>query len=101
MSRTSRQRGKSGELAIAKFWGMKRNHFEASDLKGHGLISIECKVRSKPIISILKWMAQAVAAAPQLKVPVVHFHALGDRHDNDLCIIRAKDLRDLIGKGKH
>jgi hypothetical protein len=100
MSRLSRQRGKSGELAIAKFWGMVRNHFEASDLRGHPILSIECKVRSNPIMTLLRWMSQARMAAPQGKVPIVHFHVLGDRRENDLIIMKAKDLRDIVGRGE-
>jgi hypothetical protein len=99
MSKLSRQRGKSGELAIAKFWGMRRNHFEAEDLTGHPTISVEAKVRKERIVTIDKWVAQADNACPLNRIPVVHFHVLGDDHSGDLVIMYAKELRDIIGTG--
>lgn len=101
MSSIGRMRGKRAELAIAKYWGMKRNHFERSDLTGHPIVEIECKSRQKRIASVYKYMGQCVAACPEDKVPMVQLHILGDAHDDDLCFMRAKDLRDIIGRGIH
>lgn len=101
MSSIGRMRGKRAELAIAKYWGMKRNHFERSDLTGHPIVEIECKSRQKRIASVYGYMEQSVNACPDDKVPMVQVHILGDAHDNDLCIMRAKDLRELLGKGDY
>lgn len=101
MSSIGRMRGKRAELAIAKYWGMKRNHFEPSDLTGHPIVEIECKSRQKRIASIYEYMNQAEGATPKDKVAMVQVHILGDAHDTDLCIMRAKDLRDIIGRGYH
>lgn len=101
MGSKSRGRGKRGELAIGKFWCCKRNHFEADDLTGHPILSIECKVRQSPIKTISAWLAQAEAAKPDDKVAAVHFHVVGDQHSQDIIIMRATDLRDIVGKGVH
>ena len=101
MSSLSRMRGKRAELAVAKYWGMKRNHFEPSDLMGHPIIEIECKSRQKRIRSVYGYMVQAEIAAPADKVAMVQLHTLGDHHSQDLCIMRAEDLRDIIGRGTY
>lgn len=101
MGKKSRQRGTRNELAVAKFWGMKRNHFEADDLTGHGLISVEAKMRKGDMKTVRQWVEQAKAAAPNGKIPVVHFHALSQARTDDLIIMYATDLRDIIGEGEH
>jgi hypothetical protein len=101
MGSKSRQRGKSNELATAKFWGMRRHHFEAEDLHGHPILSVECKTRQTAIKTLDHWVTQAALAAPGGKIPIVHFHVLGRDRTEDLVIIRATDLREIIGKGEY
>ncbi len=100
MGKTSRQRGKNNELETARFWGMRRSHFEAHDLTGHPVISVECKARATAIATLVRWISQAINAAPTGKTPVAQFHAMGTRRSHDLVIMRATDLRDLIGVGE-
>lgn len=96
-----RLRGKRNELASAKFWGMKRAHFERQDLHGHPIISVECKEREKGNREVKDWMTQARLAAPKGKVPIVHYHIHGEERSEDICFILATDLRDIIGKGEY
>jgi pyruvate/2-oxoacid:ferredoxin oxidoreductase beta subunit len=97
MGSKSRQRGKSAELAVAKYWGCKRAHFEAHDLTGHRLLTIEVKCRSTNIKQIAKWMEQAEAAVEPGKTAIVQFHTLGEKYSEDIVFIRAKDFRELVG----
>lgn len=99
MGRISRTRGKQTELAVARYWGCRRAHFEAHDLTGHPILSIEVKCRQAGITTIEKWMSQAIAAAEDGRIPVVHYHVLGRDYGDDFIIIRAKDLRDIVGTG--
>ena len=80
MSRISRTRGKMTELAVARFFKAKRNHFEHEDLN-HPVLSIEAKHRKQLPKSITNWMSQAVAAAPAGKLPCVVVHEAG-RHQH-------------------
>lgn len=100
MGSLSRQRGKRTELAVAKYWGCKRAHFESNDLHGHPCFTIEVKCRQEPIVSIRGWMHQAAQACEAGKAPMVQFHVLGDPISEDLVIMKAKDLRDLVGEGE-
>lgn len=99
MSRISRQRGKAAELSIARYWRGKRNHFEAEDVQ-HPLLSIECKARSRVSAMVVRWYSQARAACSDGKIACVQVHQLGGDYGNDLVIIRASDLRDLLGGGE-
>jgi len=96
MSKISRTRGKNCELGVARFWNGKRNHFEAEDIQ-HPLLSIECKARTSPPAMIGRWYSQARAATPAGKIPVVQIHEMGAEYSDDLMLIRASDLRDLLG----
>ena len=96
MGKISKQRGKAIELAIAKYMGCKRNHFEPEDLQ-HPLLSIECKHRKELSKTIKKWMAQAEAAAGTGKIPCVVMHEERQEYKNSLVIMRLKDLKDIIG----
>lgn len=97
----SRRRGKMVELSVAKIWGCKRAHFEANDLYGHPVVTIEVKGRTRDIVMPRQWLDQAVEAVENGKIPIVHFHWLQHSYDDDIVIMRAKDLRELIGKGEY
>lgn len=101
MGSKSRQRGKNHELACCRFWGMKRAHFEAHDLEGHPVLSVEAKSRQSDLKTVRTWIEQARAAAPKNRTPVVHFHVNGHRRGEDLVIMYANDLRDIVGKGDY
>lgn len=96
-----RRRWKAVERAVAKYWGMKRAHFERHDTHGHPIITVEVKSREKPPATVRKWMEQAIAETPTGKVPVVQLHTIGEEYDNDIVFIRAADLRDIIGQGRY
>jgi predicted RNase H-like nuclease (RuvC/YqgF family) len=88
------------ELAVAKIWGCKRAHFEANDLYGHPVVTIEVKGRTRDLVMPRQWVDQAVEAVEGDKIPVVHFHWINKAYDDDLVILKAKDLRKLIGTGE-
>jgi len=99
MAKISRTRGKNTELRVAKFWGGRRNHFEREDIH-HRLLSIEVKGRARIPATLRKWFTQAVGAAPDGKIPVVHIHEAGSDYTDDLCLIRASDLRDIVDEAQ-
>lgn len=88
------------ELAVAKIWGCKRAHFEANDLYGHPKVTIEVKGRTRDIVMPREWLEQAVAAAEGEKIPVVHFHWINKSYADDIVIMRASDLKKLVGVGE-
>ena len=94
--RKSKNRGKSFELAVAKFMGMKRAHFEAHDLEGHDLITVECKKREKLPKSVKDWYAQAANAAQCGKVPVLVMGELGQRTKDALVVLALDDFRAIL-----
>jgi len=94
--RKSKQRGKSFELAVAKFLGMKRAHFQRHDLEGHRLITVECKKREKLPKSIKDWYTQAAAAAQPGKTPVLVMGELGQRTGDALAVLTLADLEALL-----
>jgi len=96
MGKISRTRGKGFELAIAKYLGCKRNHFESEDLK-HPILSVECKHRKELPKSILKWMRQAELAAPEGRIPCVVCHEYQQEYGDSLVIMKLRDIRDLLG----
>ncbi len=97
MSKISRTRGKKTELAIAKIMGAKRNHFEAEDLN-HPILSIEVKHRKKLPELIKKFMAQAISACAEEKIPCVVMHEGNAQHTDDLVVMRLYDLEDIVGR---
>ena len=99
MSKISRTRGKHAELAVARYLGVRRNHFEAEDLR-HPLLSIEVKHRAKLPQLVVKAMAQAEAVAEQGKIPVVVMHEAGQEYSKCLVLMRLDELVGLVGRGE-
>lgn len=101
MGKISRERGKRIELAIARYMGMQRSHFEAEDLHGHPLISIEVKHRESHPKTLVRQFAQAEAAASGTgKAPVLVLHESLQEYGNSYAVMRLKDLRDIVGTGE-
>lgn len=94
--RKSKQRGKSFELAVAKYLGMKRAHFERHDLEGHPLITVECKKREKLPKIIKKWFLQAFMACEAGKTPVLVIGELGQHTEDALVVLQLSDFQYLI-----
>ena len=94
--RKSKQRGKSFELAVAKYLGMKRAHFQRHDLEGHRFITVECKKREKLPKSVKDWYTQAANAAEYGKVPVLVMGELGQRTGDALAIMTLANLQALL-----
>jgi len=97
MSR-QRQRGNAAERAVAKRLGGERvGHLGGEDVS-HSAFSIECKERASFPAWLTDAMAQAVRHCPEGKLPMVVLHALGERHDGDLVVIRLKDVEEWWGR---
>jgi len=94
--RKSKQRGKSFELNVADYLGMKKAHYKAHDLEGHPLITVECKKRERLPASIKGWCAQAAAAVEPKKVPVVVAGELYGLTKDALVILRLEDFKFLL-----
>lgn len=100
--KTLNRRWKAVELAVAKFWGAKRAHFEAFDTT-HPVLNIEVKCRERaPSVKLREWLQQAEDSGPRTaagwsaKVPLVHLHIVGEQHDDDIIIMRATNLKYLL-----
>ena len=94
--RKSKQRGKSFELAVAKYLGMKRAHFQKHDLYGHDLITVECKKREKLPKSVKDWFAQASEAAEHGKFPILVMGELGAAVYDSLVVLSLEDFGWII-----
>jgi len=99
--RKSKQRGKSFELAVAKYMGMKRAHFERHDLEGHPVITVECKKREKLPKSVKDWYAQAAAAPDKSahecgKIPVLIMGELNQLTKDALVVLTLDDFRAIL-----
>jgi len=94
--RKSKQRGKSFELAVAKYLGMKRAHFQRHDLEGHPLITVECKKREKLPKSVKDWYAQSVDAAEVGKIPVLVMGELGQHARDALVVLKLDDFECMM-----
>lgn len=94
--------GRSAWKANERSWksiGGKRNHFEQEDVS-HPIFSIETKyrqLRGYPT-TVRAWYAQALAAAPAGKVPVLAIHLAGEVRGNDLVVLKRSDFEDLFGR---
>lgn len=60
--------------------------------------SIECKEREKLPAWLHKAMAQARTNATPGKLPLVILHQKGERHDNDMVVVRLADWEDWYGE---
>jgi len=100
MGRISRTRGKRIELAIARYMGMKRNHYEEEDLRGHPVISVEVKHREKHSRLLVRWFAQAESAAEDGKTATLVLHEERQEYGDSYVVMRLRDLRAIIGTGE-
>ncbi|MBF0487215.1 MAG: hypothetical protein HQK98_03555 [Nitrospirae bacterium] len=94
----NRQRGKAAERAVAKRMNGKRIGIMGGEDVEHPLFSIEVKSRKAFVAG--DWMSQAVRNCPEGKTPLVVVHVSGQRHTEDMVIIRMKDFEDFMGKLK-
>ncbi|MBU0977326.1 MAG: hypothetical protein KKD18_02840, partial [Nanoarchaeota archaeon] len=74
--------------------GIKQGLYGGEDVSA-GPWSIEAKTRKKFVGD--KWMEQAVKNCPEGKVPIVIEHTNGQRHSNDLVMMRLGDFKDWYG----
>ncbi len=98
---------KRTEEAVASRLGGRRvpiNGRQGADV-AHPLFSIEVKERRRPLpLEIRTAITQAVGAAFSDQLPIVVFHHRGDRHDEDLVMMRLCDFEQWAGKlpkGEH
>lgn len=96
----NRHRGKTFEKHIAKLTGGDRvGIFGGTDVvcESNGISgekwSIECKTRKS--FTGKSFMDQSVRNSPFEYTPLVIVHVVGQRHDNDLVMIRMKDWRKV------
>lgn len=88
------QRGKALEVAVAKRLGGARVGLtgKATADVVAGQVAVECKERK----DLPGWLVDAVEQAEHNAgagmIPVVVLHRLGDRHDNDLVVMRLGDF---------
>lgn len=90
----NKRRGRRTENKIADKMGAVRQGLYGQEDAAHPIFSIEVKDRKK--FTGKSFMDQAIANAPTGKVPIVIVHVTGDRHDNDLVMIRMKDWQKIV-----
>ena len=64
----------------------------------HDWLSIEVKHRKALPAWLQDAISQAVAAAGISQLPIVVLHACGQRHGNDLVVLRLADFQDWFGE---
>ncbi len=90
--RTRRRRGAEHERATAAAFGGERIAGVGRRDVSNEWLSVECKARQ----SLPKWLTGAMEQALRLARPdtlaIVVLHAHGERHDDDLVIMRRADF---------
>jgi hypothetical protein len=90
---------KAVERAVARRLGGRRvpvtGRGGAPDVE-HERFAVEVKHRKELPAWLKEAMAQAEAAARDGKVPVVVLHERGQRHADDLVVLRLGDLEELL-----
>lgn len=93
---------KQTERAIGKLIGgtrvpiTGRQRGSAPDV-AHDVFAVEVKQRGRLPGWIKEAMVQAVASAKISQLPIVVLHETGQRHVNDLVVIRLSDFVDFYG----
>jgi len=95
MSKKGRRRGKSLERYVAKLFGGERLGLIGGEDVRLSHFSVECKERERLPASIKIWYRQAKEYAGD-RIPMVYLHELNRPHEEDLIVIRAKDIRGCI-----
>lgn len=91
----NRRAGKQYERVMAKRMGAKRIGVLGKEDLEHPIWSIEAKKRRAFAGAV--FMDQAVRNCPEGKTPVVMVHVTGQRHGNDLVMMRLADWEQWFG----
>jgi hypothetical protein len=93
---------KSTERAVAKRLGGRRvpitgrQRGDTPDV-AHEWLSVEVKHKAQLPLWLHDAMSQAVAAQRNGQMPIVVLHQSGQRHDNDLVVVRMRDWVEWFG----
>lgn len=90
---------KRHERAIAKRLGGERagpTGREGSDVL-HPAFGVECKERKAKVQWIEEYLDQTKGASLPGQLPIVVLHWLGDRHNQDIVMMRLKDFEEWFG----
>lgn len=89
---------KATERAVAKILGGKRlGHLGAVDVKARW-VSAECKHRQSVPAWLSDAMTQAKRHADEGQLPVVIIHVHGQRHSEDMVVMRLGDFQEWFGE---
>ena len=91
----NRRRGKATERAVASILGGQRRGILGGHDVAAGPWAVEVKDRSR--FAGTAFMQQSVRNAPAGKTPLVVVHVTGQRHDQDIVMIRLADWLELYG----
>jgi len=91
---------KQVERAVAKRLGGQRTGATggATPDVATGWASVEVKTRQELPAWLLDAVRQAVRNAHPNTLALVILHQVGERHDNDLVVLRLRDFEDWYGK---
>lgn len=100
------QRWKDTERALAKRLGGRRvpvtgrQRGDQPDIE-HGAFAIEVKSRKALPLWLRDAVAQAVAARhDDIQLPIAILHQHGNRHSNDLVVMRLDDFEEWHGRAR-
>jgi hypothetical protein len=96
---SSYRRGYAHEAALAKRLGGKRIGCtgKATIDVDAGWVAVECKERETLPTWIKAALGKANSKAKDGQLAIVVLHELGQRHDNDLVVIRLADFQERFG----
>ena len=94
---------KENERAIARRLGGKR--IGATGQRTPDVVTEWLAVELKTRRKLPQWLVDAVeqvrSACPDVRLPVVILHEVGQRHANDLVIMGLKEFEDWFGRIEH
>jgi hypothetical protein len=96
VTKISKTRGRSFELAVAKYMGCQRAHYKAYDTEGHPVFTFECKKRKEHARTLIRWWLQTKNATEEGKLPALVMGEFNQLTKEALVVIRLKDLKKLL-----
>jgi hypothetical protein len=91
----AKRKGYRNERAVAEYWdGLRKGTLGREDIE-HIIFTIETKTMLDIPKKTQKDYAQAKRNGSTAKIPLVVWHKNNTHRDEDFCILKARDLRDI------
>ena len=92
----NKRSGRALQSEVAKNWNGKNTGTLGGEDVEHPIFSIECKHRNRRT-ELQTFLEQAERHCPPDKTALVVFHQKGQRHAQDLVVLRRKEFEELFG----